>query len=36
MGNTQAVQPTLGCGAIRESGVVENEQQPGDFSPMFE
>lgn len=36
-GNTQAVQPTLGCGTPSEKVVlIENEQQPGDFSPMFE
>ncbi len=36
-GNVQPVQPTLGYGATSEKVVlIENEQQPGDFSPMFE
>lgn len=36
-GNTVPVQPTLGCGSTSEKVVlIENEQQPGDFSPMYE
>ena len=36
-GNVSAVAPTLGVGQTTEKVVlVENEHQPGDFSPMYE
>lgn len=36
-GNVNPTQPTLGCGSTSEKMVlIENEHQPGDYSPMFE